>query len=127
MRQALAIFLLVLFSFSLISPAVSADFTAKLPVCCRRDGKHRCAMTSMADQQESPSSGLVLRAGQPRCPNYPTTGAVPTQSKTVLLKGFHAISALIPSHRGIQEQTETHLHLSLNCSHQKRGPPNLYT
>jgi hypothetical protein len=126
-RQALAIFLQVLFSFSLISPAVSADFAAKLPVCCRRDGKHRCAMTNMADQQESPSSGLALRAGQPRCPNYPTTGAAPTQSKTVLLKRFEAISAHIPSDRAIQEQMETHLHHSLNCSHQKRGPPILHT
>ena len=127
MRQALAIFLLVLFSFSLISPAVSAGFAAKLPACCRRDGKHRCAMTNMPDQQESSSSGIALRAGQPRCPNYPTTGAVPTQSKTILLKCFQAISAPIPSHRAIQEQTETHLHLSLNSSHQKRGPPILYT
>ena len=127
MRQALAIFLLVLFSFSLISPTVSAGFAAKLPVCCRRDGKHHCAMTNMGDLQESPSSGLALRAGQPRCPNYPTTGAVPTQSQTVQLKGSQAISPLIPSHRAIQEQTETHLHLSLNSSHPKRGPPILHT
>src|ERR1700743_3776323 len=45
MRRAQALLLLGLFSFALISPALlAADPDSALSACCRRDGKHHCAM-----------------------------------------------------------------------------------
>jgi hypothetical protein len=45
MYRLSAILLSAFFSFSLISPAVfAADPDASLPACCRRDGKHHCAV-----------------------------------------------------------------------------------
>jgi hypothetical protein len=45
-RRLLAISLLLLFSFPLVSPllALSANPETNLPACCRRDGKHHCQM-----------------------------------------------------------------------------------
>lgn len=123
MQRTSAILLLAFFSLSLINP-VFAKADSKLPACCRRDGKHRCAMMSMADEQE-PSSGLAAKAAQPKCPNYPKAGAVPAHSKTVLLKGFQSISGLTPGRPAIQKQTETLYPSSPSRSHQKRGPPTL--
>src|SRR6185437_12395136 len=45
-RRLLALSLLLLFSFPLVSPllALSSNSDANLPVCCRRNGVHHCGM-----------------------------------------------------------------------------------
>src|SRR5690242_2734230 len=73
MRRFLAVLLLGLFSFALISPAVLAsDAEYSLPGCCRRAGKHHCgAMISEAGS----SSASAIRTG--RCPLFPGSEAAP--------------------------------------------------
>ena len=45
MRRALAILLVTVFSLPLIAPALaSTPDDSQLPACCRRGGKHHCAM-----------------------------------------------------------------------------------
>jgi hypothetical protein len=73
MRRFLAILVLALFSFALISPAVLAsDADDSLLACCRRAGKHRCSMTV---PETGSSTGPALRTGH--CPLFPNSETVP--------------------------------------------------
>jgi hypothetical protein len=123
MRRALATLLLALFSFSLISPAVLAsDPESNLPACCRRDGKHRCAMMGamMAMQSESPS-GPALQAA--RCPSFPGAGAV-MASPAVSLPGLsQSVFTGFFSHSVFRRATEALCLSSYSRAGQKRGPP----
>ena len=46
LKRTTAIFLLLTMTLMVIAPALLADSARQLPVCCRRDGKHHCAMMS---------------------------------------------------------------------------------
>src|SRR5260370_1820015 len=118
--------LLAAFSFPLIGPAlIASDTESNLPSCCRRAGKHHCAMTStpgMADRQDLPS-GPAARATRDMCPKFPKAGAVPTYSKTVLLKAALTLSASLTSHSAVQSQAEARYHASFSPSLHNPGPP----
>src|SRR6266851_4873671 len=91
-RGAFAWLLPALFSFSLIAPALFADSAPSVPACCRRDGKHHCAMTSEPGEA-SPSTAPAISALQRRCPDFPKGGAVAPSAKTVLQKSPAVIGA----------------------------------
>jgi hypothetical protein len=122
MRRALASFLLLVFSFPLIAPAVYADAQSNLPECCRRAGNHRCAMTM---DETSPAQGVAFRTIRPRCPLYPGALASPMGPYVAVLKSSSAIFGAVVSHPAIQLQTEAGYRISLGRSAQKRGPPAL--
>jgi len=119
MRRALATFLLAVFSFPLIAPALSADAQSNLPECCRRGGKHHCAMT----MDQAPATGVSLRSIQPRCPLYPSTPATPAGEFVAVLKSSFTVFGAVVSHPTIHVQTETAYRVSFSRSSQKRGPP----
>jgi hypothetical protein len=119
MRRALALFLLAVFSFPLIAPAIFADVRSNLPECCRRGGKHHCAMTG----DESSSDGVSLRSIQPRCPLYRGALSIPAGEYVAILKTSGAIFGAIVSHPAIQLQVEAGYRVSFSRSSQKRGPP----
>ncbi len=127
MRRVPAILLVFLFSFSLIAPALFTDAESHLPACCRRDGKHHCAMVDMMDRgmAEMPPSGPAAGALRTRCPFFPNGGAALPHSGGALLATSHpvGISTLIriaaPAH------AEAGYRISFNRSHHKRGPPSL--
>src|ERR1019366_354828 len=82
MLRGIAMLLVALFGFAPISPLVLAsDADSRLPACCRRSGKHSCAMTA---SQPASSSGQTLQAA--RCRFFPPTQAVPP-GRTVSLRG----------------------------------------
>jgi hypothetical protein len=112
--------LLVLFSFPLIVPAQRTDNEAKLPACCRREGKHHCGMANGSSQQQT--SGVSARA---KCPSYPVASAAPLFSNTVLLNPSRIFFASIVNHPAVQSQTEALQRISFSRSRQKRGPPSL--
>jgi hypothetical protein len=58
MRRALALLLLAVIGSPLITPLLFASARADLPVCCRRDGKHHCAMGGMAGTASSQAPSL---------------------------------------------------------------------
>jgi hypothetical protein len=122
MRRALALFLLLVFSFPLIAPALLADALSNLPECCRRGGKHHCAMG--LDDGES-GQGSAFRSTQPKCPCYPGALATPMGEYAATLKSSVAIPGALVSHPAIQVQTEAGYRISLGRSAQKRGPPLL--
>ena len=120
MRRALALFLLVVFSFPLIAPALSVGAASNLPECCRRAGKHHCAM--MVDEAAS-TTGISFRAVQPRCPLYPGAPSTPASEYVAALKGSSPIFAALVSYPCAQAQTEAGYRISFSRSSQKRGPP----
>jgi hypothetical protein len=119
LKRASAIFVLLTMIFVVIAPALFADRASLLPACCRRDGKHQCAITSAES-----SHGPALKAFAEKCPLFPratpTTqnhnscrpvsvtfcdGAISDPVRLVRLD----VSYRVPSGR----------------SHQRRGPPLL--
>ncbi|MDR3701248.1 MAG: hypothetical protein P4L56_16495 [Candidatus Sulfopaludibacter sp.] len=115
MRRALASLLLVLFSFSLIAPALRADAGPDLPACCRRDGKHHCAMGS-----GNAAGALVFGA---RCPSYPGSAAYPAGANVAVVKSSAAVFAAPASYPASQRHTVAWHCIAPGRSHQKRGPP----
>jgi hypothetical protein len=119
MRRALAILLLALFSFPLITPALFAsDEDSNLPACCRRGGKHHCAM--MAMQSESPSGPAAQAA---RCSSFPAASEIPGRPAVSLPAVFQAIFAGLLSHPASCPQAEALCRISYSRAGQKRGPP----
>jgi len=114
-----AILLMALFSFSLISPALFASAEdPTLPACCRRAGKHHCAMTvGQSDQTSRPS----VQAG--RCPFFPNAKGAPA-SRTVSLPGMsQAVFAELVRHPASRPQAEALCRITYSRFGQKRGPP----
>jgi hypothetical protein len=120
MRRTLALLLLAVFGFPLLAPAVFAEAALNLPECCRRGGKHHCAM--MTD--ETPADGVSFRTIQPRCPFYPATPIMPAVGYVAVLKSSRAILAAVAGHP-VHVQTEARYRISHSRSSQKRGPPVL--
>jgi hypothetical protein len=104
---------------SLISPAVFAsDADSKLPACCRRNGKHHCAITA-TESKSSP--GPAIQAG--RCTFFPVVEGVPA-NRTVALAGIsYAGYERLVTHSAPAPRAESLCHSSYSRADQKRGPP----
>lgn len=120
MRRALALLLLVGFSFPLIAPLFAAGPSeASLPACCRRNGKHHCAMAA------SMAVSSRYRTISSRCPYRPFAGAA-----LMLPHGFAGpartaapIEAAGPA--ATVREAEAGYRISFDRSRQKRGPPSV--
>jgi hypothetical protein len=92
----------------------------KLPACCRRDGKHHCAMMDAAGF----SSEREMRALPEQCPFR--TQAVTLGHVTSYLPGASAVHySELTSHPAIHAQVRAAFRISEERTHQKRGPPVL--
>ena len=119
MRRSVAILLALAFSWMLILPAFAGSAESRLPVCCRKNGKHHCMM-----RMESPSeSGASLVAIGEKCPYFPHSTTV-THLKTFAPGVSQSIFAGIARHPAISPQTEAGYRASHLRSKQKRGPPS---
>jgi hypothetical protein len=118
MRRILAIMLLALFSFPLISPALLAsDTDAKLPACCRRNGSHHCSIVVGQPR----AAGPAIETG--RCASFPVTAAFPG-SRTLSSLGISpAIFCGLVSHPASRPPAEALCRISYSRAGQKRGPP----
>jgi len=123
MRHWAATMLVGLFGFSWIGPALFVDADSNLPACCRRDGKHHCAMMDMADAQDALSSKVVKLWG-PRCPNFPTTWGFPQTFQTALAAVPQPAFAWVLQQSAVPAQAEAGYRISFCRSRQKRGPPS---
>jgi hypothetical protein len=119
MRRSLAMLLVALFGLSPISPLVLArDADSRLPACCRRGGKHSCAMTA---SQPASSSGHTLQAA--RCRFFPPAQAIPAGG-TVSPGGVsRAVFAGLVSQPASCSQTEALYRISYSRAGQGRAPP----
>jgi hypothetical protein len=73
MRRALSILLLVFFSLGPLAATLQADDDSRLPACCRRHGKHHCAMSGQmavaAMLAASDTTSIVTAPAH--CPFFP--------------------------------------------------------
>jgi len=110
MRRILASLLLALCSFGLVSPFLQAQ-PSVIPACCRRDGKHHCAMSSNRDG---------FRTSAPNCP-YRNLGAVVSPS-TALKESPSGLN--IGSHEQLRvRMARSPIRQHTGDTTQKRGPP----
>ncbi len=111
---------MAVFSFALLIPILLREPEAKLPPCCRRDGKHGCAM--MAKIRQGESSGPALKTSV-RCAAFPTGDATPATAKaspaSPAVFGFN----LEFTHAKAQPLAETVHRPLFRRSWQVRGPP----
>jgi hypothetical protein len=120
MRRILAIGLLLLFASAYVLPMVMSDAEQKLPLCCRRDGKHHCSM-----MDHLPQSGETgVRILHVKCPCWPV-GTVSSSRHNVFVSTAALIYGELLSHPATFSQTEVGYVISQTRSHQKRGPPFL--
>jgi hypothetical protein len=112
--------LVALFGLAPISPLVLAsDADSRLPACCRRGGKHSCAMTA---SQPASSSGQTLQVA--RCRFFPPAQAIPP-GRTVSLRGVsHAVFGELVSHPASRSQTEAFYRVFYSRAGQGRAPPD---
>jgi hypothetical protein len=111
---------LALFGFPLILPAIRVDSEAKLPACCRRNGKHHCSVPDAAQRHDA--SGAAVRE---KCSQYSGASAIPAYSNATLLNATLAFYSSLVKHPAVHSQTEALQRISFSRSRQKRGPPVL--
>jgi hypothetical protein len=77
MRRALAILLALFFSLGPLAAALGAENGSRLPACCRRDGKHHCAMSeqAMAGALATALGSELVFSAPAHCPFYPHVAA----------------------------------------------------
>jgi hypothetical protein len=118
MRRAIAISLMMLFSWTLIAPLLPVDAEANLPPCCRANGKHHC-MCRMRHRLGNQKGLVTITEKCPCCPASASTPASPTY-KPEAAAAHHAEAVFLPA---LAPRTETHPSIEFLRSHPKRGPP----
>jgi len=124
MRRTLAMALLAVlvmpaFVSLLVLPNSKPD--SLLPPCCRRDGKHHCAMMAM---MERASQEPTFRQVPAACP-YRSASMTLAHSFSFYPPASFTFYAAVTNHPAIHEQAVLNRLVSRARSHQKRGPPVL--
>jgi hypothetical protein len=124
LRRLLSILLLAVFGFPVVSPllALSTTEVARLPVCCRRDGKHHCT-ASIADRDNSMPRETQFSDPSEKCPFHPSALAA-IHKGLLALPIADAVFASLGGHPSGVAQTESLRRISRDRSRQKRGPPS---
>ncbi len=100
-----------------------APSDAGVPACCRRSGKHHCAMTK-AEREKMSQVTSERRFGAPleRCPmQQKALAAVHHEQSVVGAAGATTVASLHPL--SAAAQAECLRRISFDRSRQKRGPP----
>jgi hypothetical protein len=121
MRRSIAISLVLLFGLMPIAPLLSPEGDAHLPACCRANGKHHCAMRSLA-RYWADQKGFTSVTEKCPCPPSPAA-AVHGPSFELGGATYFFVKAQMPSVPLAQPRS-----LARTCflrSHCKRGPPSL--
>lgn len=122
MRRLLALSLLLLFSFPLVSPllALSTNSDANLPACCRRNGVHHCEMKM---QRASISSHQVtVSTISTKCPFYPRPATLVRHNDARLHASTRLLAQLV-NHTTVKARSYAFVRVALDTAWQKRGPP----
>jgi hypothetical protein len=123
MPRIIAAALLLVFAGNTALPALFADPESNLPACCRRDGKHHCAMMDMAGMDQD-DGGSYWKSTPQKCAQFPKTGASLCTGK-IGPRRASEIGPIVSSLPTIAAQTEVLYHVSHSRSRDKRGPPSL--
>lgn len=118
MRRALASILIAVFSFPLFAAVTLAGGAREIPACCRRNGKHHCAMT-----ESQPSGAPTFAATQLKCPLYPKANLSPRASHSPAL-GAAVDSGALRQFRSAITPATVYPRIASSSSALKRGPPS---
>src|SRR5450755_3964892 len=126
MRRVPAILLVILFSFSLIGPALLVDADSNLPACCRRDGQHHCrlmgrSMGGLMARETAPAPGAAVDAPHVHCPFFPSGGALVPDGRAVLPAASRPACVSIVWNAAISCHAQGEYRISLERAHWKRG------
>lgn len=121
--RLIAIALLSVFGCDIALPSLLSNPESTLPACCRRDGKHHCAMMQMLEQQER-DAGLSWRSAASKCPLYARIGAASFIDQTPAVRAASFGGAVV-AHPVNKAQTEVLYRISHSRARQKRGPPSV--
>ncbi len=122
MIRVTAIALLLVVSSPSLLACIFDDNESALPPCCRRDGKHHCAM--MAKMVAQQVGGVPsMRAGGERCP-YRNAVFVRTTRHSAAMPLSLAFYARAISHPATVVQVAAIARISDLRSDSKRGPPS---
>lgn len=121
-RRILALSLLLLFSFPLVSPllALSTNSDATLPACCRRNGVHHCQMKMQ--RPDVSAHQVTVSTVSTKCPFYPGPATL-VRHNDVRLHTSTRVSAESVNHGTVKALTRAHVQIALDTAWQKRGPP----
>ena len=120
LHRILAILLTAVFSLPLITPLLSASADPQLPACCRKDGKHACAMRKAA-----PASGPAVSAVKPACPLYPVGNPSFAQSDALAAPPLQAATAVLRGSGQLLARAEHRAPTTLGHALPDRGPPTV--
>jgi len=127
MRRLLSIVLFGAFLLPFVASAltVGASAESQLPACCRRNGKHHCAMSAavrammLSAEAKKPS----FRAPLEKCPyQQRSLGVMHHDSSTIHAAGVTTVALLLREPTAVA-QAECLRRISFDRSRQKRGPP----
>jgi hypothetical protein len=129
LRRLLSILLFGATLLPLIAPMLSTGAVAEstLPACCRRGGKHHCAMS--AEERalmmgDGASKAVRVTAPLDQCPyRQHSLGAVHLQVFTPETTAARSVGVL--QRLSAAAQAECLRRISFDRSRQKRGPPSL--
>jgi hypothetical protein len=121
-RRSIAILLASIFSLLLIVPAFAASESQSVPACCRKNGKHGCAMTS-ADSRDGKTSFSSLQA---KCPYSGQFGVSAHHADNGTVPVFLWSGTELPSASAILRQQFVHRSGERFSDCLKRGPPSSF-
>jgi len=118
MRRIAASALIIFFSLLLSAPLFGPDADTNLPPCCRRHGKHHCAMR----MSERPANAPGFASVTEKCPCFPaaTCAAQPLRFKP---EPSQRICVDVVIYPGVHTSIPTYRRAALILSHPRRGPP----
>jgi hypothetical protein len=123
-QRSLATVVLFVIGFLPVAPLfTNASAEPQIPLCCRTNGKHKCAMRV---QDDGPGSNAqpALRSRCDQWPFLPPFSSRALTPSVFVPKASQRFFAAIVSHPAAQAQVEGRFRLSFERSRQKRGPPS---
>jgi hypothetical protein len=121
-QRLLALSLLLLFSFPLVSPllALSTSSDANLPACCRRNGVHHCQMK--VQQSNTSAHQTTVITVSMKCPFYPGSAILIRHNDARLHASMRLLAESV-YHATVTTPTYAHVQIAINTAWQQRGPP----
>jgi hypothetical protein len=124
MRRVLSILLVALLGLSPLSALALGNWSAHLPVCCRKRGAHHCEMPEdVAARIVAAISGSTATFGAPaRCPQYPGAQNA-TLTPLFAPAPRHAVPVVSQTAERIPAFAASYADSSSSSAHAVRGPP----
>ena len=123
MRHISASVLLILFSYTLITPLLFAEPESQIAACCRRDGKHHCA--KMAQAAHADAADTLRVTNSKTCPLFPPGASAPVTGDVAVPAPNPVFITAVEAFPAPAEQVEIRRRIAAARAWQKRGPPSL--